>query len=329
MQGALDLPAVGELTDPLTIRVEGWVYGAQRHSEIVAVEAVANDIVPIGETKLFFPRSDVSAALRIDPQVPTGFALLATAPDVVGTHEATLTLRVRFRDGVVTTLASRKLSLTGQDYRRGDWGILIDPAFPHLVRREHMYNTGPSLDAPSADLLHLLARYLPPAPASIVDIGCGRGPYAPPLRAAGYEWFGVEVKPDDCAILEEKELPHARGDGTSLPCEAGAFDAAICVEVLEHIADPWSFVAEARRVIRRRLIVSVPNLEAVPYWRSHLAVPWHLLEADHKNFFSRASLRELLGKHFSAVEVLSYGRTSLRTAEGAAIDYHLLAVATV
>jgi SAM-dependent methyltransferase len=329
VQAALDLPAVGEPTDPLTIRIEGWVYGAQRHGEIEAIEAVANGTVKIGETSLLFPRDDVSAALRIAPGVATGFAILGAAPELVAAREVELALRIRFRDGVVTTVTSRKVSLTGRDYRRGDWGILIDPAFPHLVRREHMYNSGPSLEAPSERLVQLLRRYLPPTPAKLLDIGCGRGPYAAPLRNAGYDWFGVEVKPEDCEALAQKGLPHRRVDGQSLPFEPGAFDAAMCIEVLEHTVDPWSFIAEVRRVVSRRVVISVPNLEAVPYWRPHLAVPWHLLEADHKNFFSRASLRELLGKHFRTVDVLSYAEAPLRTVEGATVDYHLLAVATV
>lgn len=39
-------------------------------------------------------------------------------------------------------------------------------------------------------------------------------------------------------------------------------------------------------------------------WR---VIPWHLLEGDHKNFFTRTSLRTLLQRYFRQVEIFSYG----------------------
>jgi SAM-dependent methyltransferase len=329
IQAALDLPSGTEPCDPLTIRIEGWVFGGSRHTDIAAVEAVAEADSLLAQTKLLFCRPDVASALAIAPDIPTGFSMLGAAPSLTGAKQMSLGIRVRFRDGSSELVAERAVPLTGCDYRQGDWGVLLDAGFPHLVRREHMYNSGPSQDTPSQELLTLLDRYLPPAPARILDVGCGRGPYAEPLRSRGHDWFGVELKSEDCAVLDAKRLPFRQVDGRALPFSAGAFDAAICIEVLEHVENPWEFIAEVRRVVRGRLIVSVPNLELVTYWRRYLAVPWHLLEADHRNFFSRASLGELLRGHFSSVEVFSYGHAPLRTAEGASVDYHLLAVANV
>lgn len=328
IQAALDLPTAADTYDPLTLPVQGWIFAGERQAAVAAVEAVI-DGTPIGRTALLYRRPDVARALGIPADTATGFSLLGTAPALVPAQQARLVLQVVFADGARETIAAAEVTLSRRDYRAGDWGILVDPAFPHLVRREHMYNSGPSQDTPSADLLSLLERYLPPAPARILDVGCGRGPYAAPLRDRGYEWLGVELKPEDCAVLRDKGLPYRQVDGQTLPFAAADFEAALCVEVLEHVENPWNFIAEVRRVVRQRLIISVPNLELVPYWRPHLAVPWHLLEADHRNFFSRASLRELLKPHFRSVEVLSYGEAPLRSTEGVRLDYHLLAVASV
>ena len=329
IQVALDLPAAGQVSDPLSIRLEGWIFVGERHRDLTGVEFVAPNGVVVGRSSLLYSRPDVAAALKLAQPADTGFSILGAAPDFVAALKLQLTVVACFRDGSRESAASFDLTLTGRDYRAGDWGVFVDPAFPHLVRREHMYNSGPSLDAPSGVLLQHLRRYLPPPPARVLDVGCGRGPYAEPLRALGYDWLGVEVKSEDCAELQRKGLPHRQVDGTGLPFVDGEFDAGICIEVLEHVDNPWAFIAEVRRVVRQRLVVSVPNLEAVTYWRPHLAVPWHLLESDHKNFFSRASLRELLGTRFRSVEVLSYGDAGLRTIEGASVDYHLLAIATV
>ena len=52
-----------------------------------------------------------------------------------------------------------------------------------------------------------------------------------------------------------------------------------------------------------------------------------MLDADHKNFFTRWSLKAALKEHFRHVEVIGYGEAPLRSAEGLRLDYHLLAVA--
>jgi SAM-dependent methyltransferase len=328
MLAALDVPAENSISDPLSVAVEGWVYAGERHGELVAIE-VFGGTQPLARTELLFPRSDVTAALKLAPGTRTGFSLLVDAPAWSSRPQLDLHIEAVFRDGTRERPLSRMVALSGRDYRQGDWGLFLNREFPHLVRREHMYNSGPSVDTGSPELLSLLDRYLPVPPATLLDVGCGRGPYAEPLRARKYDWFGVEIKDEDCALLQQRGLPHTQVDGGRLPFDAGRFDAAICIEVLEHVPDPWSFITEIRRVISRRLIVSVPNAELVTYWRPHLAVPWHLLESDHRNFFSRVSLRELLRPHFSSVEVLTYGHAPLRTAEGASLGYHLLAVATV
>ena len=328
MHAALDLPAPDSLCDPLNLRIQGWFSVGDHQAEIAAFEAWAGDTL-IGSTALVYPRSDVSAALGLSPDARTGFTLSGYAPDSVPCTSLALSIAVRWADGRRETALTREIKLSGRDYRQGAWGVLVDREFPHLVRRAQMYNSGPSQAEGSLETLALLRRYLPPPPTRVLDVGCGLGFYGRHLRADGYDWFGVEMKAEDCSALAQQGLPHRQIDGERLPFADGEFDTAICVEVLEHTENPWHFMAEVRRAIRRRLLVSVPNLELVPYWHSHLAVPWHLLERDHRNFFSRASLRELLRPHFREIEVMGYGEAPLRSAEGAALDYHLFAIATV
>jgi SAM-dependent methyltransferase len=182
---------------------------------------------------------------------------------------------------------------------------------------------------PSPPTLALLRRYLGPPPLRLVDIGCGLGSYACPLTTDGYDWLGVEVSERECAELAKRALPHVRAAaGAALPFSHQMFDAAICIEVLEHIAEPDPFIAEIRR-IAKRLLVSVPNIELLPYLSPHMAVPWHMLEADHKNFFTRWGLRGLLRRHFGRVEIVDYAPAPLPTVEGTTLYYHLFAIADV
>ena len=112
-----------------------------------------------------------------------------------------------------------------------------------------------------------------------------------------------------------------------LPFSDASFDAALCLEVLEHIEEPRPFLAEIRRVAPRQLIVSVPNCELLGYLWDHLATPWHMLEATHTNFFTRWSLGSLLREFYPHVELRFHTPYPLRTVEGTPLHYNLLAIA--
>jgi hypothetical protein len=97
--------------------------------------------------------------------------------------------------------------------------------------------------------------------------------------------------------------------------------------VVEHVKDPESFLREIARITRGRALFSVPNMELLPYLYDWRVVPWHLLEGDHKNFFTRGSLRALLTRFFSRVEIFPYGEHPLKTRDGVPLYVHLFAVA--
>lgn len=59
--------------------------------------------------------------------------------------------------------------------------------------------------------------------------------------------------------------PDVFADGARLPFVDGCFDAVVCLEVIEHVGDPASMIAEIRRVLRPggRLWLSMPFLYPV------------------------------------------------------------------
>ena len=174
----------------------------------------------------------------------------------------------------------------------------------------------------------LLRRHLGPPPCRVIDVGCGLGSYGRTLLTDGYAWLGAEVDAADCAELARLGLPHRHVDGRTLPFADASFDAAVCLEVLEHLDDPAAVLREIHRVAPRKLLVSVPNCELLGYLWDHLATPWHMLEADHKNFYTRHSLGALLGQCYSQVELGFHTPYPLRTVEGTPLHYHLFAIAT-
>lgn len=321
---AIDQPSPDGVCDPLNLRVEGWLYAAERDPELQSIEIQCEGHV-LGCTQLRFYRPDVCQALHLAEGTPAGFSLLLSAPELFGRSQAVLECHARFHDGSSALAASRTITPSRHDHRTSHYGMLVDPQDHRLFHRAEIYTSGASQSEPDAGCLALLRRYLP-LPGSVLDVGCGFGSYGRALRAAGYEWMGAEVKASDCAELKRLGLPHVHVAGRALPFGDATFDAAISIEVLEHIAEPTAFLAEIRRVIRRRLLLSVPNAELIPYLHRYAAVPWHLLEGDHKNFFTRASLRDLLQPHFRNVEILSYAQHPLPSPDGGPLYYHLFAI---
>jgi SAM-dependent methyltransferase len=327
IKSCIDKPAHRETCDALCLRIEGWVHAGSRHARVVAVEMCVEGETA-GSTREFFERPDVSAALRVPNEARTGFAILGHFGAEHRPARVTLEFFVLFTDGARERFATCEVDLIAGDYRKNHYGQLLSrEEGPALMHRNNIYGSGPSAPGGSMDCLALLRRYLRRPPCRVLDVGCGLGFYGRHLLEAGYAWQGVEVKESDCVELARQGLPHRRVDGRGLPFADDAFDATMCIEVLEHIEDTDAFLRETRRVAPR-LLVSVPNVELIPYLQPYAAVPWHLLEGDHKNFFTRWSLRALLGRFYENVEVLGYGEAPLKTVEGLRLDYHLFAVAS-
>ena len=327
MLRSLDTPLADAPCDPLALPVEGWIYLGADQSKIVSVEALLNG-VSIGATTQLTVRADVNATHALPPTTATSFRFFGYAAQAKFGGAGRFAVLVHLSDGgPPITLAEHSIHVIYQDHRQNPFGVLLTPELVALHNREHIYGSGPSLAVGSGEMLALAQRYLGPPPVRVVDVGCGLGWYGSQLRLAGYDWHGAEMKPADCAAMAAAGLPHTQVDGNGLPFAAGAFDAALCIEVLEHIPEPRAFLAEIRRVAPGRLIVSVPNAELLAYLYNYLAAPWHMLEADHKNFFTRASLGTLLREFYPHVEVGFHTAHPLKTPEGTQAYYNLFAVA--
>ena len=243
-------------------------------------------------------------------------------------RDVTLRVVAGIGDTGCDTVAEQIIRLVPARLRERPYGDVVSPENETLLHRENIYGSGPPIEEAGVEVSDLLHAYLP-AGASVVDVGCGAGAYGPPLLAAGHEWLGLEANAHCCQILTRRELPFRPVDVESprLPGNDAEFDCAICIEVLEHTKDPEAFAAEIARIVQRRALFSVPNMELLPYLHDWRVVPWHLLEGDHKNFFTRASLSTLLRRSFSRVEIFPYGEHPLQTRDGVPLYVHLFAIA--
>jgi SAM-dependent methyltransferase len=110
--------------------------------------------------------------------------------------------------------------------------------------------------------IHLIERSVallaPRLTGPLIDVGCGRQPYATYYNHAG------EIVA--CDFDANRGNVAFACPAHAIPVEAGSFNAIFCTEVLEHVPDPLAVWREFYRILRPggRVLLSTPM-----YWPSH------------------------------------------------------------
>lgn len=191
-----------------------------------------------------------------------------------------------------------------------------------VLHRHDIYGTGPPVDAFSGEILEFVAAN---TGASILDVGCGIGPYVEQLTLLGRHCVGVDL--DAGAVDGAKRLGRdvRLMSAYDLDFPDDAFDSVILVEALEHLDDYEAALAEAARVARKTIVVTVPDISVIPAMSKRLVVPWHLLEATHVNFFTPETLRKTLLRYAASCESTRLG--AFFEVDGLTLHMHAAAVA--
>ena len=328
-RGKIDNPRPHERVFDQSISISGRIDLKEAGRSDCRIQAWSDDTL-IGETALCSSDPETEFGKELSGTNPAKFRLLASFPQSIDS-ERELTIRVtamKNADQISHVIAELSVRVVPSGLDRKHYGDVLQPTQKLLLHRENIYGSGPPVEEANPEAVQLVLEYLP-GQCRVLDVGCGAGAYGAPLTGAGHTWLGLEVDSACCAILDRRALPYRRfkPGAEVFPVENQEFGCAICIEVLEHIANPNSFVAEMVRAIRQRALFSVPNLEVIPYFASLQVVPWHLLEANHKNFFTRTSLHALLSPYFRRVEVFSYATHPVLTREGIRVHAHLFAIA--
>jgi len=127
-------------------------------------------------------------------------------------------------------------------------------------------------------VISLAQRYMP-APARLLDFGCGGGEIVAKAVAAGYDAFGVDTYQDHwqqyapAARLQADRI-HRIAPDAALPFGKGEFDIVVSNQVFEHIRDLAPVAEQLARLLRPggMLIAVFPSREVLI--EPHLKAPF-------------------------------------------------------
>jgi 2-polyprenyl-6-hydroxyphenyl methylase/3-demethylubiquinone-9 3-methyltransferase len=168
----------------------------------------------------------------------------------------------------------------------------------------------------------VVEKWLPPAPARVLDAGCGEGQLSYRLAELGHSVTGIDLPGPSLgkarALLASSDYRWdiIAGSVEEFSGVSHAFDVVVSIEVIEHLYRPVKFLNNMAGALRPGgiLILSTPYhgwlknvaISTLGLWdRHHQALD----EGNHIKFWSKRTLNAaLLGAGFEAVEWLGVGR---------------------
>jgi SAM-dependent methyltransferase len=146
-----------------------------------------------------------------------------------------------------------------------------------------------------------IAPLLPESTGKVLEIGCGDGATLAWLRATNQCKYtiGIEYFPQaaEKARVSCDELFLGPVEDHIFQFSNDSFDLVLCLDVLEHLQDPWTALTEIQRVLRPGgiLICSLPNIR-----HTSVILPlifknqWQykesgIMDATHLRFFTTKS----------------------------------------
>lgn len=107
----------------------------------------------------------------------------------------------------------------------------------------------------------------------VLDIPAGAGAFTQRLLQNNLQVFSADIED----ILQVKNSNFVMADmNLTLPFDDNFFDAVVCIDGIEHLENPFFFIKECHRVVRRggTVIISTPNINSLRsrwrwFWTSH------------------------------------------------------------
>jgi SAM-dependent methyltransferase len=138
----------------------------------------------------------------------------------------------------------------------------------------------------------------------VLDAGCNNGSHTGAISSLSAKVYGFDRNLSQLAIAKSATQNTAKtniflccGDAeTPWPYPNGSFDVVAFLDVLEHLEDRSSALAEVKRLLKYdgRLLLAVPNRETT--WKKHRASAglFPYSDPDHKHEYTREELEDIL-----------------------------------
>ena len=144
----------------------------------------------------------------------------------------------------------------------------------------------------------------------VLEVGAGDGLASEIVQREVGELTLTDRSPRGDGVLEHDILGG--------PVDPGGFDAAFCLDVIEHIEPglTWTFLENMADSLRAKglVIVGAPSIESLPY----ASAP---ARREHVNCMSQEHLRAQMRKHFDPVLMLGQNDSVIHTGHPRFLHY--------
>lgn len=142
-----------------------------------------------------------------------------------------------------------------------------------------------------------MARLAPQFHGKLLDLGCGVKPYQALFKNVSY-YIGLDYPSTAQGHYSSDTRADLWGDAQALPVSNESFDAALSLQLMEHLPDPAAHLNEIFRALKKggRILVTAPFV-----W------PLHGLPGDYRRF-TKNGLDKMLGDAgFRVIEISAQG----------------------
>lgn len=145
--------------------------------------------------------------------------------------------------------------------------------------------------------LGYLTVQMDPQGKKLLDIGTGKGYLLETAKEIGFDCWGVEIS-EYAAKVAEKKFPGKIFNGVleKAGFANSSFDVVAMTDVFEHIADPLSFFAELRRIVKHDGIVLIATPNADSLSRKILGKNWFQYKYEHVLYWNKKSIEFLFDR---------------------------------
>jgi SAM-dependent methyltransferase len=176
-----------------------------------------------------------------------------------------------------TELSESELRGLVRQYRKQNWQGIQTPEWQERIAEDILRDDGETVLRVIADF------WIPPAGASVLDIGSGVGSFVVACRKRGFHAFGIEpdrigqggrISSIQIARRRLENQVFAVGVGESLPFADRSFDLITLNQVMEHVAEQAAVLREALRVLKEGGAIYIASPNYLRFYEPHYKIKW-------------------------------------------------------